>query len=169
MTTILPQDDIGDPDFDIENKLDTLQSIMVMDGIDIGDLDRRTSDGKAPVSKEEQAMLIDTAVDPDENDVVSSKQVDQFNRKYDVNLETNPEFIFASDLDNMNFVNTIRESNESYAKERDLFTVRPPVDTQQRIADSLRNTEAMTIRQKLDMGMALSEEEQRILLDSLQP
>lgn len=169
MTTTLPEDNQGEPMFDIEDKLDTLQSMMIMDGINMDDLDSRTTQQNAGMSKEEKAMVMDTATDPDQNNVVGSKQVDEFNRRYDTNLENNPMFIFASDLDNMNFVNTIRQSNESYAKERDMFAVRPAVDTQQRIADSLRNREALTIKQKLDMGLALSEEEQRILLDSLQP
>ena len=165
MATELPQDHNGEPDFTIKNKLDELQTLTAIDGKSIDDMDLRTTEKR---TQERKALLKDTIKDPNENDVLSSKEVQDYNDKYEVDLDnSNPMFIFPENRKNMNYVNMIRQSNDSYARERDLFAVRPPIDAQQQILDRLKNRESLELSQKVGMGIRLSEAEEKRLFESL--
>jgi hypothetical protein len=165
MATQLPEDYNGESEFTIKNTLDELEDKMVSSGVSVDDLDLRTTTKRTPEKKE---MVEDTMKDPDQNDVLSSKEVQDFNDKYEVDLDnSNPMFIFPENKVNTSYVNLIRQSNESYANERDLLTVRPAIDIQQQIFNRLQNRQSLDIADKVRYGVKLSQAEEKMFFENM--
>ena len=142
MASDLPEDRNGMLDFDLEDSLDTLNGLLAEHNITIDDMEERSQLGRTLNLRKDlddtnvhelDRIISDTMKDPDMNNVDQSRsdEVDEFNKKFEVDLENdNPTFIFPDDRKTHNFVGMIQQANQSFIKERDMFNI-PPQEEQQ--------------------------------------
>lgn len=148
MTTDLPSDNNGDILFGIEDKMEQLSNFMTLNDLEIDEKDLR----KKIRNSELNALIDNQIVDVNENDInlPDTLQVENFINKIEPDMgTTDPEFIFPEDEKNMNYVNVIKQSNQSFQKERDRFLIPPPPDLQQ-ITSGLSEQQIITLRNILN-------------------
>jgi len=87
-----------------------------------------------------QLQIITGFVDENPEQTIKSSQVRDLNDFFDKNLDTsNPNYIFRDDVRTRNNIGTIQTGIQSFVKDRDLFVVPPPQDTQTKIFELLQN------------------------------
>jgi len=143
ITSDLPEDvRTLSPYFALDDPLTKLQVMLNERNIDVDNLDERVDNVGLvslkgyPEEKEQAAMRM--AIDRNPEQTITSRGVRDLNSRFDVNLDnSDPQFIFKDSARSGNNINLIQTSNQSYARNRDMFTVPPPKDVQQRMLDLL--------------------------------
>ena len=140
--TDLPFDSrTGTPFYELDEPLEKLQVMLNKKNIDVETLDTRSGSNYASFIGYEprELKLITSYVDSNPEQTINSGSVRDLNELFDKDLKTNnPNYIFRDDQITRNNINTIRQGNQSFAKERDLFVVPPPINAQQQIIDLLK-------------------------------
>ena len=141
-TTDLPTDYAsGDTLFDLEDPLSRLQTMLNQKNVDIDSLDLR-GEGQDTLFRgfePHQLRLITGVVDGNPEMDIKSNSVRDLNDKFDKNIDTSdPNYIFRSDVFTRNNVATIQRGNQAFAKDRDLYIVPPPVDSQNKMFELLK-------------------------------
>ena len=148
--TDLPFDvNTGEPRYGLEEPLQHLQTMLNQSNIDIETLDVRGAGQSVRFAGFEQPELqkITNIVDHDPEMKIRSGAVRNLNDKFDINLDTSdPNFIFRGDRMTRNNVALIQRGNESFVRDRDMFTSPPPVDNQQKIFDLLSSVKASPVK-----------------------
>jgi len=142
MTTDLPIDiNTGDPRYELEDPLEKLQAMLNRSNIDIESLDMR-GNGKDIMYRgiePKELQLITGYVDGNPEQTIKSGYVRDLNDKFDKDLvNANPNYIFRDDIRTRNNIATIQKSNQTFIRERDMYVVPPPKDTQQKIFELLQ-------------------------------
>lgn len=143
MTTDLPFDvRTGEPRYELEDPLERLQTRLNERNIDVESLDLRGDSMSRSIFsgfEPKELQLITGIVDGNPEQTIPSSSVRDLNDKFDKDLDnSDPNYIFRSDLRTRNNRDLIRMGNFQFAKERDFFVTPPPVDIQQKIFDMLR-------------------------------
>ena len=143
ITSDLPEDvRTLSPYFALDDPLTKLQVMLNERNIDVDNLDERVDNVGLvslkgyPEEKEQAAMRM--AVDKNPTQTITSRGVSDLNERFDVDLDnSNPQFIFKDNMRSGNNIRLLQASNQSYANNRDMFTIPPPKDVQQRMLDLL--------------------------------
>ena len=143
ITSDLPEDvRTLSPYFALDDPLTKLQVMLNARNIDIDNLDERVDNTGLvslkgyPEEKEQAAMRM--AMNRNPTQTITSRGVRDLNDRFDVNLDnSNPAFIFKDNMRSGNNVRLIQTSNQTYTTNRDMYTVPPPKDVQQRMLDLL--------------------------------
>jgi len=143
ITSDLPEDvRTLSPYFALDDPLTKLQVMLNARNIDIDNLDERVDNTGLvslkgyPEEKEQAAMRMAMSRNPTQT--ITSRGVRDLNDRFDVNLDnSNPAFIFKDNMRSGNNIRLIQTSNQTYTTNRDMYTVPPPKDVQQRMLDLL--------------------------------
>ena len=143
ITSDLPEDvRTLSPYFALDDPLTKLQVMLNERNIDVDNLDERVDNVGLvslkgyPEEKEQAAMRM--AVSRNPTQTITSRGVRDLNDRFDVDLDnSNPQFIFKDNMRRGNNIRLLQASNQSYANNRDMFTIPPPKDVQQRMLDLL--------------------------------
>ena len=143
ITSDLPEDvRTLSPYFALDDPLTKLQVMLNARNIDIDNLDERVDNTGLvslkgyPEEKEQAAMRMAMSRNPTQT--ITSRGVRDLNDRFDVNLDnSNPAFIFKDNMRSGNNIRLIQTSNQTYTANRDMYTVPPPKDVQQRMLDLL--------------------------------
>jgi len=143
ITSDLPEDvRTLSPYFALDDPLTKLQVMLNARNIDIDNLDERVDNTGLvslkgyPEEKEQAAMRM--AMNRNPTQTITSRGVRDLNDRFDVNLDnSNPAFIFKDNMRSGNNIRLIQTSNQTYTANRDMYTVPPPKDVQQRMLDLL--------------------------------
>lgn len=142
-TTDLPTNiNTGDPFYELEDPLDRLQAELTKHNVTIESLDQRGGNhvnvmynGYEP----KELQTITSYVNENPEYTIKSNQVKDLNDYFDTELDTsNPNYIFRTDLKTRNNIGTVRTGISSFVQDRDLFITPPPIDTQQKILELLK-------------------------------
>jgi len=142
ITTDLPiNQETLDPNFDVSEPLQVLQTMLNRRNIDIDSLDDRGVHNEVLIRgrdpKELELMIGSINRNPQQS-LITSRAVRTVNEKYYKSLyNSNPMFILPADMRTHNNVPNVRKSNQSFAFHRDIFAIPPPIDVQQRIFNLL--------------------------------
>lgn len=136
----------GDTRFELEEPLDRLQTLLNNKNIDVDNLDLRGDDDKTTIEiggfSDPELNIITNFVDADPELRIKSRDVRDLNEKFDKNLiNNNPMFIFSTDLETRNNIQTIRTGINSFVTNRDMFITPPTPDIQQKIFELLSKNE----------------------------
>lgn len=132
--------DTLNPAFEIEEPLQRLQTLLNRQNIDIDNLDDRVDNDMFVNKKESPHTLTSIKNDIESNPMqkLTSKNIGDLNDRYYASLDnSNPSFIFSTDFRTRNNIGLIRNSNQTYSIERDMYAIPPPVDIQQKIYELL--------------------------------
>lgn len=142
MTSDLPIDIRTDETrYELEDPLEKLQAMLNKNNIDIESLDMRGTgqDIMFRGVEPKELQVIMGYVDGNPKQEIRSKHVKDLNDMFDKNLiNADPNYIFRDDIITRNNISTIQRSNQTYARDRDLYIVPPPKDTQQKIFELLK-------------------------------
>jgi len=132
----------GMPRFELEEPLDRLQVLLNNKNIDIDNLDMRGDEDRINIEMgarpNKQLNIITNFVDADPDLRINSRAVRDLNEKFDKTLiNSNPQFIFSTDLETRNNIQTIRSGISNFVKNRDIFVTPPPPDIQSKIFELL--------------------------------
>ena len=144
ITSDLPEDERTlSPYFALNDPLTMLQVMLNERNIDVENLDERV-DNHGLVSlkgyrRDHEQAAMEASIQRNPKQRITSQAVRDLNDRYHKTLANdNPQFIFSSDLKTGNNVHLLQESNQSFAKSRDMFVIPPPKDVQSRILDLLQ-------------------------------
>jgi len=140
-TSDLPTDiRTGDPRYELEQPLEHLQTMLNQRNVDVESMDLRGGhhDIMYRGFEPKQLQTMTGIINNNPEQAITSRGVKDLNDMFDKSMiNANPNYIFRTDLQTRNNVRTIQTGNQSYARNRDMFVVPPPVDSQHKIFELL--------------------------------